>query len=577
MAPPVSLTTRPLGKNGPQVPRLGLGLMSLSVAYGKARSDEERLAFLTKAWEMGETFWDTAHGYGDSEVLIGKWFAANPEKRKDIFLASKFGLSFSTGTGVSIDSSPENCRTCLELTLERLGVPYVDLYYVHRLDGKTPVEKTMRGSLSSAFTLGIEDPSVDILRTARELGIATVASSPLGRGLLGGRIRGVQDVRGEGDMRSIGGLPWFEEENIDKNVALVDRLAEMGKARKGKAEGDGQGATTAQMALAWLLAQGDDVFAIPGTTREERLKENLGALDVVIDKDEEKAVRELANVVAGIAPRQLEVQRVVRRAREGLEPGGCAFGRVDSRGRGAGLRLVAARAHERVRRGRGREETSEKVVGSRDRRRLVVGVVSIPPRPAIVASATSSHGSTSSISARNLSLYASVAQRTAKLFEEAELAELSKPAAVNACRCNPIRRASPTALRSAAMPPPASPHSTHERVVRHDVPRRRDKVMPFDPTPHGRRLLASTVAVAVDVAALRRNLSQVLRHAPSLPPPTRPTAHPATGSKSHRTLRRLHSQQLDVPRRTFRRRTVFVWFTWPDPSRPVQGSGTTPG
>jgi aryl-alcohol dehydrogenase-like predicted oxidoreductase len=147
MAPPVKLPTRRLGRDGPEIPAIGFGLMGLSMAYGAVGPDEERLAVLDRAWELGCTNWDSADLYGDSEELLGKWFARHPERRADVFLATKFGLSFGLrddGTpGLRIDSSPANCRRQCEQSLRRLGVDSIDLYYIHRVDGKTPVEKTM--------------------------------------------------------------------------------------------------------------------------------------------------------------------------------------------------------------------------------------------------------------------------------------------------------------------------------------------------------------------------------------------------------------------------------------------------
>ncbi|AEO71744.1 uncharacterized protein THITE_2083474 [Thermothielavioides terrestris NRRL 8126] len=272
MATTGKLPMRQLGKNGPLVPRIGLGLMGLSSAHGVPKPDEERLAFLDKAYEMGETFWDTGKFkflcslspppdmYHDSEDLLGKWFAANPEKRGHIFLATKFGYRRTAAGEHSIDTSAGYCAEALERSLARLGVAYV--------------ADPRHGAL---------------LATARELGVAVVAYSPLGKGLLGGAIRSVADVSRPGDLRARF-APRFAEENIAANVALVDKLTEIA-ARKG--------VTTAQLALAWLLAQGDDIFPIPGTRTPERLAENLAALHVTLTGEEEKAIRQLADKVAG--------------------------------------------------------------------------------------------------------------------------------------------------------------------------------------------------------------------------------------------------------------------------------------
>jgi aryl-alcohol dehydrogenase-like predicted oxidoreductase len=200
----------------------------------------------------------------------------------------------------------------------------VDLYYVHRVDRVTPIEKTVEALVKlkeagkikylglsecsaetlrrahavypiaaveveySAFCLDIESPQTRLLETARELGVAVVAYSPLGNGILGGGIRSREDVSKEGDLRGV--LPMVSAENLPKNVAVVDKIAEIAR---------GKGATTAQLSLAWLLAQGDDIFLIPGTTKIHRLEENLGSLFVNVSEDEEKAVRELAQGYVG--------------------------------------------------------------------------------------------------------------------------------------------------------------------------------------------------------------------------------------------------------------------------------------
>lgn len=225
---------------------------------------------------------------------------------------------------VGVDSSPEYCRQAIEKSLKRLGLSYVDLYYIHRLDKKTPIEKTMEAMVElknagkikhigmsecsadslrrahkihpisavqveySPFCLAIEDPKIKVLETARELGIAVVAYSPLGHGFLTGNLRSKADVTGEGDDRH--GIPWLSDDNFSKNLALVDKITEIAEKKN---------VTTAQMTLAWLLAQGDDIFAIPGTTKVHRLEENLGALSISVTPDENKAIRKLSEGVLG--------------------------------------------------------------------------------------------------------------------------------------------------------------------------------------------------------------------------------------------------------------------------------------
>ncbi|KAJ5806571.1 Aldo/keto reductase [Penicillium pulvis] len=320
-----TLPTRRLG-NGPLVPRLGLGLMGASGTYGNSLSDEERLDFLDEAYKRGERFWDTADKYGDSEDVLGKWFAANPDKRKDIFLATKFGIvNTPTPPGFTMNSTPEYCRTAIECSLNRLGLPFVDLYYVHRLDKVTPIEKTLQAMVElkdagkikyiglsecsaeslrrahavhpitcvqveySLFCREIESPKRKLLETARELGVAIVCYSPLGNGILTGGIRSKEDVTKGGDKRGLF-LPWLQEGNIEKNMALVDEIAEVARAK---------GVTTPQISLAWLLAQGDDIFPIPGSSKTLRLEENLESLFVYLSEEEEKNIRQLGERVLG--------------------------------------------------------------------------------------------------------------------------------------------------------------------------------------------------------------------------------------------------------------------------------------
>ncbi|KAM0446050.1 hypothetical protein ACHAO4_009495 [Trichoderma viride] len=317
------IVTRALGKNGPQVPRLGLGLMGLSGHYGLPAPDEERFAFLDKAYDMGERFWDTSDMYDDCEDLLGKWFAANPDKRENVFLATKFGIIPEKGS-IKVDSSPEYCRQALDKSLKRLGLPFVDLFYIHHLDKVTPIEKTIKvmvelknaGKIKhlgisecsadtvrrasaihpitcvqmeyNAFSLEIEEPQRRFLETCRELGTAVVAYSPLGRGLLTGSIQSKEDITKAGDMRAM--LPRFSGDNLDKNLAIVLKINEIAKTK---------GATPSQLALAWLLAQGDDIFGIPGTTRVHRLRENLDAMSIELSAEEERAIRNVAKDVNG--------------------------------------------------------------------------------------------------------------------------------------------------------------------------------------------------------------------------------------------------------------------------------------
>ncbi|KAL9585417.1 MAG: hypothetical protein Q9203_004254 [Teloschistes exilis] len=309
-----SITTHQLGKHGPQVPCLGFGLMGLSSAYGAVESTEERLKVLDRAYELGETFWDSADVYADSEDLVGEWFKRSG-KRNDIFLATKFALSM-TNSGMKTRSDPEYVKESCDKSLKRLGVDCIDLYYCHRVDGKTPIEKTVEAmaelkkegkvkyiglsEVSSAtlrrahavhpitavqieyspFAMDIEDPQIALLKTCRELGVATIAYSPLGRGFLTGAIKSPADFE-EGDFRTYS--PRFSEQNFPKNLELVTHFQEIAKKK---------GCTAGQLSLAWLLAQGKDIFPIPGTKKIKYLEENLGALDVKLSNAEIKEIRE---------------------------------------------------------------------------------------------------------------------------------------------------------------------------------------------------------------------------------------------------------------------------------------------
>jgi aryl-alcohol dehydrogenase-like predicted oxidoreductase len=254
---------------------------------------------------------DSLLRYGDNEDLLGQWFKANPDKRQDIFLATKFAVR----EGHVVDSSPEYAKQACERSLQRLGLSQIDLYYCHRVDQKTPIEFTVQAMADlvnlgkvkylglsevssdtlrrahkvhpitavqveySPFALEIESKQIDLLKTCRELGVAVVAYSPLNRGMLTGQIKSPDDFE-EGDFRLMS--PRFSAENFPKNLKLVDRITEIAKNK---------GVTSGQLTLAWLMAQGEDIFPIPGTTKQERLEENVGSLKVKLTADEEKTIR----------------------------------------------------------------------------------------------------------------------------------------------------------------------------------------------------------------------------------------------------------------------------------------------
>ncbi|KAI4259996.1 MAG: hypothetical protein LQ352_000492 [Teloschistes flavicans] len=309
-----SIAKHQLGKNGPQVPCLGFGLMGLSSAYGAIEPTEERLKVLDRAYELGERFWDSADIYADSEDLVGEWFKRSG-KRNDIFLATKFALLI-TNSGIKTRSDPEYVKESCNKSLKRLGLDCIDLYYCHRVDGKTPIEKTVEAmaelkkegkikyiglsEVSSAtlrrahavhpitavqveyspFAMDVEDPQIALLKTCRELGVATVAYSPLGRGFLTGAIRSPADFE-EGDFRTY--VPRYSEQNFPKNLELVTHLQEIAKKK---------GCTPGQLSLAWLLAQGDDIFPIPGTKKIKYLEENLSAVEIRLSNAELREIRD---------------------------------------------------------------------------------------------------------------------------------------------------------------------------------------------------------------------------------------------------------------------------------------------
>lgn len=241
-------------------------------------------------------------------------------------LATKFGIKTTPGvSGFSIDSTPEHCRRSIEKSLTRLGLPFVDVYYVHRLDKVTPIERTMEAMVElktaglikniglsecsaeslkrahavhpvtcvqveySLFCKDIESPQTRLLAVARELGVAIVAYSPLGNGFLSGAIRSREDLTGPGDPR--GALPWLSDENIQHNLRVLDRISETASSMN---------LTPAQLSLVWLLAQGDDIFPIPGTSSIHRLEENLESLCTSLSVDDEQALRKASeNIVGG--------------------------------------------------------------------------------------------------------------------------------------------------------------------------------------------------------------------------------------------------------------------------------------
>ena len=303
---------RRLGREGPMVSAVGLGAMSFAGVYGET-DDAESEDTLTGALELGVNFIDTAnvYGAGHSEEVVGR---AIENRRADVVLATKFGGGGGAGLG-----RHELVASALEQSLARLRTDYVDLYYLHRVDPSTPIEETVgamaelvragkvrylglseasaetirRGhathpitALQTEYSLFSRDPENAILPTIRELGIGFVAYSPLGRGLLTGRFRHSGDLP-EGDWRQ--SVPRFQGENLDNNARIVARLEEIAVAHQ---------VTVAQLALAWVLHQGDDIVPIPGTRRRANLEANAAAADVVLTADDLRSIDEVASPAA---------------------------------------------------------------------------------------------------------------------------------------------------------------------------------------------------------------------------------------------------------------------------------------
>jgi aryl-alcohol dehydrogenase-like predicted oxidoreductase len=304
---------RTLGRQGLVVPELGLGCMGMSQSYGPG-DDQESVATIHRALELGMMFLDTADMYGPftNERLVGRAIAG---RRDEVVLATKFGNQRrADGTWVRVNGEPEYVRRACDESLERLGVDHIDLYYQHRVDRSVPVEDTW-GAMAelveagkvrylgiseaaaatvrrahavhpisagqyewSLFTRDLED---EVLATLRELGIGVVAYSPLGRGFLSGRITSPDDF-GEDDFRH--NHPRFSGENFTRNLELVERVKQLAA---------GKGATPSQLAIAWVLAQGDDVVPIPGTKRRRYLEENAGALEVELNGEDLAAIEEV--------------------------------------------------------------------------------------------------------------------------------------------------------------------------------------------------------------------------------------------------------------------------------------------
>ncbi|MDX6408521.1 MAG: hypothetical protein QOE13_1592 [Gaiellaceae bacterium] len=300
------MNTRTLGTRGLEVSELGLGCMGMSDFYG-TKDEGEAIATIHRALDLGVTFLDTADVYGPftNEELVGRAIA---DRRDEVVLATKFGnVRGSNGEWLGIRGDDEYVRQAFDASLQRLGVEHVDLYYQHRVDRETPIEETVGAmgelvaagkvrylglseaspetirrahavhpisALQTEYSLWTRDPEDEVLSTVRELGIGFVAYSPLGRGFLSGAIRSLEDLA-EDDARRR--HPRFQGANFQRNLDLADAV---------RAIADEKSVTPAQLALAWVLHQGDEIVPIPGTKRRRYLEENVGAVDVTLSPEE---------------------------------------------------------------------------------------------------------------------------------------------------------------------------------------------------------------------------------------------------------------------------------------------------
>jgi len=314
------METRDLGRHGLRVSALGLGCMGMSAFYGR-RDDEESVATIHRALELGVTFLDTSDMYGPhtNEQLVGRAIA---DRRDEVVLATKFGIVMDPEdpSKRGINGRPEYVREACDGSLRRLAVDHIDLFYQHRVDPDVPIEETVGAmaelvdqgkvrylglseaapdtlrracaihpisALQTEYSLWSREPEEEILPACRELGIGFVAYSPLGRGFLTGAITSPDDFDSDDYRRH---SPRFQGENFERNLELVERIRELAAEK---------GVTPAQLALAWVLAQGEDLAPIPGTKRRERLEENVAAIEVTLSEADLSAIDDALPEAAG--------------------------------------------------------------------------------------------------------------------------------------------------------------------------------------------------------------------------------------------------------------------------------------